>query len=219
MCGRFSLITDIQALLKRFEISHTNLLWAPRYNIAPTQNALVITSNKQRSLQEARWSLVPHWSKTPATKPLLINARAETLWEKPTFKGLLSTKRCLVPADGFYEWIKTPASKIPMRISLKSRNLFSFAGLWDEWQQGDELLHTFTIITTQANPALQPIHERMPVILTKEHEDLWLDPSIQSRTELEQALIPYPLADLQAYQVSQVVNSSKTDSPECIKPV
>lgn len=219
MCGRFSLIHDIQAICKRFDIPLASVAWKARYNLAPTQPGLVIIQEHARSLREMRWGLMSHWSKTKEAAYSLINARAESLFTKPTFKSLVRQHRCLVPADGFYEWKETDSGKKPLRVIKKDRSLFAFAGFWDSWQKEGEQMESFTIVTTQANDELQSIHDRMPVILTEENERLWLDQSIESLEELEKVLIPYPKNDLAIYEVSKLVNTWKVDSPECIDPV
>jgi putative SOS response-associated peptidase YedK len=211
MCGRFSLIVDIQAVARRFGIVHAELPWKPRYNLAPTQTALVISES--RKLEAMRFGLVPHWSKSEKSDFPMINARAETLREKPSFKALLKSHRCLIPADGFYEWQRSGTTKQPLRIVRRDRGLFAFAGLYDLWQKEDQIIRSFTIITTEANALIRPIHERMPVILTAESEKLWLDPSIE---DPEKLLIAYPHDDLEIYPVSKLVNSWKIDSPDCI---
>lgn len=215
MCGRYSLIVDIQQVARRFGIVHVESAkmpsWQPRYNLAPTQSGLVITADHK--LEEMRWGLIPHWSKEKKTNILLINARVETLKEKPSYKSLIKKHRCLVPADGFYEWQETKAGKQPHRIVRNDGSLFAFVGLYDIWQKGDVIVRSFTIITTEANTRLRQIHERMPVILTKENEERWLDLS----SPLEELLIPYPLDDLAIYPVSKTVNSARVDLPECIQ--
>ncbi len=152
---------------------------------------------------------------------MMINARAETLTQKPSFKNSFKERRCLVLADGFYEWRKTEKKniKIPMRFVLKSQEPFAFAGLWDAWQKPDgDMLLSFTIITTEANDLMQPIHDRMPVILREKDEDIWLDPDLKDVKKLIPLLTPYPSDMMEGYEVSTLVNSPKNDSPECIKP-
>ena len=164
-----------------------------------------------------QWGLVPSWAKDPSIGNKMINARAETLAEKPSFKGLIGKRRCLVLADGFYEWRKEGKGKIPMRFTLRGGEPFSFAGLWDSWKKpaGGELF-SFTIITTQANNLLRPIHERMPVILNKEGEEKWLDPDFK---EIHELLVPYPVEMMEFYDVSKLVNSPRNDLPQCISPL
>lgn len=194
--------------------------YKPRYNIAPTQEILaLITDNQGRRLETLRWGLIPHWAKDPTQK--LINARAETLFEKPSFRDAVQRRRCLILADGFYEWRQTPqGKKTPVYVRLKSKEPFGFAGLWETWQSPDgQTLKTCTIITTKPNELLKPIHNRMPVIVPKELEELWLDPSPKARVELERVLHPYRAEELELYDVSAAVNSPTNDGPECIQPL
>jgi putative SOS response-associated peptidase YedK len=220
MCGRFTLASDLSTILKRFLIEQSRARFTPLYNIAPAQEAPVIVQNGSRAMEAYRWGLIPSWSKDPAIGNKLINARAETLMEKASFKRPFQRQRCLVPADGFYEWkfTKTSQGKIPMRIRLKSHAPFAMAGLWDRWKdpQGKEV-RTFTIITTGANDAVQPIHHRMPVILKPQDEAAWLDPKAESR-HLTAALAPYPAEEMEAYAVSKLINNPSTNHPDCIAP-
>jgi putative SOS response-associated peptidase YedK len=164
------------------------------------------------------WGLVPSWAKDASIGNKMINARAETLTEKRTFKALLGRKRCLVLADGFYEWQKRERGKLPMRFVLKDREPFAFAGLWDRWRRPDgNELQSFTIITTGANDLLRPVHDRMPVILDREGEGEWLNMDLKDTTKLIPLLKPYPSGDMEAYCVSKLVNSPTNDRPECIK--
>ena len=222
MCGRYTLTSGLTILQRRFSFAAEQLNLEPRYNLAPGQNAPVIVSEDSNLLKLMRWGLVPSWAKETSTGYKMINARAETLPEKPTFKKSLQRRRCLVVADGFFEWANVPGtrSKIPMRFVLRSREPFAFAGLWDTWGKpdGDEL-HTFTIITTQANDLLQPVHNRMPVILPQENEDLGLDPDNRDMERLVFLLQPYPSNEMVAYPVSPLVNSPKNDKPECIQEI
>lgn len=221
MCGRYSQTRELSTLIARFRLTGTAGELVRRYNIAPTQNAPVVVDGDERRLEMLRWGLIPSWSKDPAIGNRMINARAETLTEKPSFKRLVGKRRCLVLADGFYEW-KVEAGgggKTPMRIALKSREPFSFAGLWDHWKdpEGREI-RTFTIVTTQANRSLAQIHDRMPVILNPEDEEAWLDLKVEASRAVD-LLRPYPEDELEAYTVSRLVNSPKNDSPECTLPV
>ncbi len=167
-----------------------------------------------------RWGLMPAWAKGDFLTYKLINARAETLTEKPSYRKAFESRRCLVPADGFYEWIKEGLLKIPIRFVLKSRETFAFAGLWEKWRNPDgEELYSFTIITTNANDMVKPVHGRMPVILRREDESAWIDPALTDTDELKKFLMPYPPHLMAAYKVSTMVNSAENDKPECIKPV
>jgi putative SOS response-associated peptidase YedK len=207
MCGRFSLAEDLEAISQRFDVDLIKLEWKPRYNLAPAQKAITIVNEEgDRHAEVMTWGLVPSWAKDRKMGYNLINARSETVATKPSFRHSFKRRRCLVVADGFFEWV----DKVPQRITLKDGGLFAFGGLWDEW----EGLRTFTIVTTPANELLQSIHDRMPLILKPEDEKIWLDPKIEDPTGLMQ---PYPSKLLQVYEVSPVVNSWKNDSKECIE--
>lgn len=187
------------------------------YNAAPSQTLPVVTNKQPDAIQFFSWGLQPFWAKDAKAVKRAINARAETLAEKPSFRKLLSSKRCLVPADGFFEWQVTEHGKVPYRILLKEEDTFSFAGLWDEWldKSTGELLHTYTIITTEANNLVKPIHDRMPVILSPEAEELWLD-AHESQEELLSLLKPYDATQMKAYPVSPLVNSAQNNVPEIL---
>ncbi len=221
MCGRFTLTLSAEQIEARFGVP-LPAPYKPRYNIAPTQEILaLITDNQGRRIENFRWGLIPHWAKDPQIAQKLINARAETLFEKPSFRDAVRRRRCLIIADGFYEWRQTPqGKKTPVYVRLKSREPFGFAGLWEAWQSPDgQTLKTCTIITTEPNELIKSIHTRMPVIMPKEFEELWLDPSPKARAELERLLRPYRAEELEMYDVSAAVNSPSTDGPECIVPV
>jgi len=220
MCARYTLTEEIVLILKRLFIKKPLPDFAPRYNIAPSQNAPVILNEEEKSVQLLRWGLIPSWAKDPAIGYKLINARAESIAEKPSFRAAFKKRRCLIPADGFYEWRleSDGKSKTPMRVRLKSKEPFTFAGLWETWKDPQEKeVRTFTIITTEPNEILQPIHNRMPVILKQEDEEAWLDPQTDVR-HLEKILTPYSSNEMEAYAVSKLVNSPKHDSPDCIEP-
>lgn len=221
MCGRFSLvITTIMSLAERFRAEAASFDWRPRYNVAPAQvMPVVIHQEEAKKIVPMKWGLVPSWSKEGKTRLSMINARAETLFEKPSFKTLIRTRRCIIPADGFYEWKKGGEEKIPFRITRKDDALFGFAGLWDEWQRGGEPpLHTFTIVTTKANELLSSIHDRMPVMLLPENEEAWLKSDRQSG-EIIPLMTPYPSSEMKMTRVSKSVNSWKNDQKECIEPL
>ncbi|MDR3540922.1 MAG: SOS response-associated peptidase [Desulfosporosinus sp.] len=215
MCGRFTLI-DIDEIRERFKAEPIDL--KPNYNVAPTQEVAVIITNDQLAM--FRWGLIPFWAKDPSIGNKLINARAETIDEKPSFKHSLQRKRCLVVADGFYEWKKEGSTKRPHRITLKSNELFGFAGLWDMWKSptGD-VINSCSIITTTPNDLMVPIHNRMPVILSRDSELVWLDQSIVDSHILKSLLVPYPADLMIAYEVSSLVNSPRNNGPECLVPV
>lgn len=220
MCGRFTLTSDPAQLSVEFGGLVLPDDYRPRYNIAPTQNVLAVVAGPE-GLRAGwlRWGLIPHWAKDPTIGNRLINARAETIAEKPAFRSAFQRRRCLIVADGFYEWARTPAGKRPMWIHLQSRRPFAFAGLWERWvsPEGEEV-KSCTIVTTDANPFLRTIHDRMPVILPEPERGRWLDPS-QDATSLLELLAPYPSDDLAAYEVSTLVNSPSNDMPELIEPV
>ncbi len=219
MCGRFTLTIEGQEIEARFGV-YVPMGYKPRYNIAPTQGILALLNEGGRRLENLRWGLVPSWAKDPKIGNKLINARAETLFEKPSFRDAVKKHRCLIIADGFYEWRQTSqGGRVPVYVRLKSKGPFGFAGLWDVWSSPDgETLRTCTIVTTEPNELLRPIHDRMPVIVPKELEELWLDSSFQFRDELERALRPYRAEELELFDVSSLVNSPAHDGPECIQP-
>ncbi|MDR3602541.1 MAG: SOS response-associated peptidase [Desulfosporosinus sp.] len=217
MCGRFSII-DIEDIRERFKTEPIDL--KPNYNVAPSQDVPVILNNGSNKLAMFRWGLIPFWAKDPSIGNKLINARAETLDEKPNFKTSLQRKRCLVVADGFYEWKIEGSTKRPFRITLKNNELFGFAGLWDTWKSpiGD-IINSCSIITTTPNDLMAPIHNRMPVILSRDSELVWLDQSIVDSHLLKSLLVPYPADLMIAYEVSTLVNSPRNNGPECLGPV
>ncbi|MBI4380286.1 MAG: SOS response-associated peptidase [candidate division NC10 bacterium] len=220
MCGRFTLTTNLGAIAKRFGVARFLEEVSPRYNIAPTHTVIVVNDDGSRHLTPMQWGLIPSWAKDPAIGNRMINARGETVATKPAFRVALRKRRCLIPADGFYEWQPVGRRKQPVYITLKTREPFSFAGLWETWTspEGEEV-KTCTIITTEANELLKPIHDRMPVILTREAEAVWLDPTSQDPAWLLPLLKPYPSEEMEIYQVSTRVNNPDRDGPECIKPL
>jgi putative SOS response-associated peptidase YedK len=218
MCGRFTLTIDINAVAKAFNVPvPPSLQTVPRYNIAPTQNVVAILSNGTAHLDVLRWGLVPSWAKDESIGSKMINARAETLAEKPSFKRLLNAKRCLVVADGFYEWRKEQGGKTPMYITLNDNEPFALAGLWDTWRSpAGEQIRTCTLITTQPNELMASIHNRMPVILSSGAQKEWLDPSLHDENVLLPLLASYPAAEMRARPVSRLVNNPQYDSAELI---
>ena len=229
MCGRYSLTSPPEAIQRLFKLAPPLPNLAPRYNIAPTQEAPVIGLRKdgdERGLAMLRWGLVPFWSDGPDSRYSMINARAETVRSKPAFRAAFKARRCLVPADGFYEWkAREGGAKQPHRIVRADGEPFAFAGLWEHWepkegQEGEgqegEPIRSFTIIVTGANELLKPIHERMPVILAPEDHERWLAGEPDEAAEL---LRPFPAGELRAYPVSTRVNAPKNDDPGCIEPV
>ena len=217
MCGRYTFIAPAPAAEKRFGSTFAEP--APiTYNAAPSQRLPVVTNAAPGQIQLVRWGLVPGWSRDPAAGPRPINARAETLAEKPSFRQLLGRRRCLVLADSFFEWQATPAGKVPHRILLRDEQPFAFAGLWDEWlDRGTGELHpTFTIITTEPNALMASIHNRMPVILpTRAAEQAWLDDGRDVAAH-QQLLVPYDAAAMREYAISKRVNSPANNDPEVL---
>ncbi|MFD2248019.1 SOS response-associated peptidase [Pontibacter ruber] len=216
MCGRYSVLPKAKGNSKSAKLLAKSLKEA-HYNAAPSQNLPVITNDKPDTVQFFSWGLQPFWAKDVKSVKRSINARAETLAEKPFFRKLLTSKRCLVPADGFFEWQVTSHGKVPYRVLMKDEATFSFAGLWDEWvdKSTGELLHTYTIITTDANELVKPIHDRMPVILSPDAEELWLDEH-ESQEDLLSLLHPFDPDKMKSYPVSPLVNSAVNNVPEVI---
>ncbi|MBF8963014.1 SOS response-associated peptidase [Pontibacter sp. FD36] len=216
MCGRYSVLPKAKGNSRVAELLEKSMKEA-HYNAAPSQSLPVVTIDKPDTIQYFSWGLQPFWAKDSKSIKRSINARAETLREKPSFRSLLKSKRCLVPADGFFEWQVTPQGKVPHRILLKNEELFSFAGLWDEFidKSTGEILHTYTIITTDANDLVKPIHDRMPVILSPEAEELWLDEH-ETQDDLLSLLKPFEADKMKEYPVSTLVNSPKNNMPEVL---
>ena len=217
MCGRYTIIAKAEEIEKRFDVE-VPPGYKPHYNAAPSQVLPVITNEQPEGVSFFRWGLIPPWAKDPKIGFKLINARAETLHEKRAFRHAFEKRRCLVVADGFYEWKKTSEkSKIPYRIIVNRGALFAFAGLWEIYHSADTgPLHTFTVITVPANKKLSKIHDRMPVILTPVTEKIWLDRDIPL-SDLHDLLIPYYDAKTSFYPVSSLVNSPANDDPRLIK--
>ena len=215
MCGRYSLILTIGELQNRFEFDGERLGYVPTSNIAPTQNVLTVVGGESRRGGYMRWGLIPSWAKDKSIGSRMINARAETVAEKPSFRSALRRRRCLVLADGFYEWQRVGKSKKPMRVVMRSEEPFAFAGLWETWRDPEgTVIPSCTIITTTPNDLLRLIHNRMPVILPREIEDFWLDDSVDDPAALTSVLIPYPADAMEAYEVSSLVNSVANKGPE-----
>ena len=220
MCGRYTLIADLGDLAQRFEFDGSDFSYDPGYNIAPTESVLTVRNLDGREGAFMRWGLVPFWAKDPKLGARMINARAETVAEKPAFRSALKRRRCLVLADGYYEWQKTPVGKRPFRIVMRSGEPFAFAGLWETWKDPEgNVIPSCTIITTAANDFLAPIHNRMPIILPREKEELWLDTGFDDQATLTSVLIPHPGEDMDAYEVSTMVNYARNDGPEVIARV
>ncbi len=221
MCGRFILSKPKKVKAKELKIKQEEVdLLKPRYNIAPSNDIPAILNEGERHIEPLRWGLIPSWAKDETIGQRMINARAETLTEKPSFKGLLHKHRCIIIADGFYEWAESVRGKQPYLIRLKSTEPFTFAGLWSHWTspKGEEI-RTCTIITCAPNKLMEKIHNRMPVILDAEARDIWLDPKNEDSTVLTELLNPYLEDEMESYPVSKIVNSPINDTEECLKPV
>ena len=219
MCGRYTLRTPVDTLAERFEIDDTPSSISASYNVAPTQGvATVLVEDGKRKLEMLHWGLIPSWADDPSIGNKMINARAETVAEKPSFRKAFRNHRCLVLADGFYEWQKTGNGKQPYYIRMEDGSPFAFAGLWESWKDGSEI-RSATIITTDANDVVGPIHNRMPVILHPGDYALWLDPGFDEKEPLTTLLKPYPAEAMEAYPVSRRVNSPSNNEPSCIESV
>lgn len=212
MCGRYTLMTNIQAIAETFGAEAT-IEVAPRYNIAPTQNIVAIRKSSSTQLALLRWGLIPAWAKDESIGSRMINARAETIAEKPSFKNLLRSRRCLIVADGFYEWKAEGKEKTPMYITLQDDRPFAFAGLWDLWKSPDgRQVESCTIITTEPNELMVSIHNRMPVILRPGAYEDWLNPQLRDTDTLTHWLRPYPAELMKARPVSKLVNNPGNDT-------
>lgn len=232
MCGRFTLTQSGEAIARQFQLSEMPSV-EPRYNIAPTQPAPVIRldeAGSERRFDYLYWGLIPSWAKDPKMGARMINARSETIAEKPAFRAALKRRRCLIVADGFYEWQRSGNIKQPYYFYLKNlestqtdethRKLFAFAGLWEHWQDADgNSIESCTILTTIANATLATMHERMPVILQPHDYELWLDPAVQSVEPLRSLFAPYAATAMGSYPVSTQVNAARLDAPDCIQPI
>lgn len=203
MCGRFVLLTDLSRIVKSFNIQEVSSAYHTGINISPGQMIAAVIRDNMNRLADFKWGLVPSWAKDPAIGNKMINARAETVSEKPSFRQAFRKHRCLIVADGFYEWKKEAGKKTPMRFYLKSGEPFGFAGLYETWISPDKVpINTCTIITTDANDLVRSVHDRMPVIVSKENEDLWVDPENQDQTELLSILKPYPADEIEMVQTN-----------------
>jgi len=224
MCGRFTATFEFSDIRVRWNLDRDLPSFRLRFNIAPEQISPTITvivrHNGGNEYRLMHWGLIPHWAADPTIGNRMINARAETLLDKPAFKQLVGSRRCIIPADGFYEWRKEGRRKVPMWVHLKSREPFGLAGLWDVWRKPDgKRVESFTIITAEPNELVRPIHSRMPVILQSKDEEQWLDASRTPFVKAKSVLKPYPEELMDAHDVSPIVNSAKYDGPECIRPV
>ncbi len=218
MCGRFQLSVKGKQISERFNVEVFDEMYSPSYNCAPSQKLPVITNNDPEKLNYFKWGLVPFWSNDPKIGFKLINARAENILEKPSFKTAFSQRRCLIPANGFFEWKKQGKQKIPYRIFLKTEEIFAIAGIWEAWKDTEgTVLNSFSIITTSPNKLMQDIHSRMPVILNQHDEQAWLFE--KDETYLKNLLQPFDASKMDAYQVSSKLNSPANNSSEIIERV
>ncbi|HNV50492.1 MAG TPA: SOS response-associated peptidase [Bacteroidales bacterium] len=218
MCGRYSFAPDLKIVNEHYDISVNDDDLTPNYNCAPSQLLPVITNDKSISFNFFRWGLIPFWAKDISIGNKLINARSETILEKPSFRNAFRQRRCLVSADAFYEWKQEVKEKIPYRIFLKNQNIFSMAGIWEKCKlPNGETIFSFAIITTQPNTLMTKIHNRMPVILDKKGEDLWINNTDEK--ELTNLLKPFPAEQMTAYRISNLVNSPRNNSPKIIEPI
>jgi putative SOS response-associated peptidase YedK len=218
MCGRYRLARKKEILAETFDVED-GVDWIPRYNVAPGQNVAVIrqdVTQPVRSFSLMRWGLIPFWAKDANVGHKMINARAETITEKPAFREPMQSRRCLIPADGFYEWVKKGKEKSPYCFALADDSIFAFAGIWDRWKNPKgESVETCSIITTSPNSLLDNIHDRMPVILKRDSYDIWLDPGLKKADDLLGLLQPYRSESMRRYRVSSRVNHVKNDDSEC----
>jgi putative SOS response-associated peptidase YedK len=224
MCGRFTLRTPMKDVVKLFDLAlgaDDGALGQPaRFNIAPSQRVAAVRFDAEqngRALAWLQWGLVPPWADDPSIGNQMINARAESVATKPAFREALRRRRCLVPADGFYEWKRQDGSKQPYYVRLKTERPFAFAGLWEHWRRGHLAIESCTIITTDANELVRPLHDRMPVIIDVQDFQQWLDPDVQDPKIVQPLLATYPADKMTAYPVSRMVNRPGFDAPECIE--
>ena len=222
MCGRFTLAATSETLTETFPGFEMPDELSPRYNVTPSQQVLVVPNTGENKVEFFKWGLIPSWAKDPTIGNRMINARSETLSEKPSFRTAYRRRRCLVLADGFYEWCREPEgrAKTPIYIRLQSGAPFAFAGLWEVWRppEDDTPVLSCTIITCPPNSLIETIHRRMPVVLEPEAYDLWLDTQDGPPDRLNELLKPYPAEEMTAYPVSRLVNQPRNDSPDCIQP-
>ena len=221
MCGRFVRKSTITVIEDEFDIYEVQWAFEPSYNIAPSQDVACVIGNGGNRLVKFRWGLVPFWAEDPSIGYKMINARAETVAQKRSFARAFRKQRCLVIADGFYEWRKIADAKrkIPMYVHLREDRPFGFAGLYENWKSKDgKVLQSCTIITTQPNELMASIHNRMPVIIAPDKRNIWLDSAIQDTDRLTPLLTPYDAAEMDAYEVSKKVNSPTYNEPDCINP-
>lgn len=219
MCGRFSLAVLLEEIIAEFYGLEVNFGYHPRYNIAPSQQIMVILDALNPKFTTIRWGLIPSWAKDSTVGNKLINARSESVDQKPSFRDSWKRRRCLIPADGFYEWKRRGRRGVPHHIRMKSGKTFAFAGIWDQWRAPDDrLITTCSILTTEPNDLIKPIHDRMPVILPKSGWVDWVQTPEEHVESLKPLLRPFPAKEMEAIAVSDLVNKPENDRPECLAP-
>jgi putative SOS response-associated peptidase YedK len=218
MCGRFAQRSDPKSLAKEFKVAEAPAVEA-RYNIAPTQNILGVRAvSDEREMTFFKWGLIPSWAKDTSMGARLINARAETVEEKPSFRQAFKQRRCIIPADGFYEWRREGGKKQPFFFRMRDERPFGFAGLWERWEgEAGEAINSCTILTTEANEVLRPVHERMPVILHPDDYELWLDADARKRDLVKELLRPYAAEEMLGYPVSATINSPRNQGANLVE--
>ena len=223
MCGRYRLSRRKQLVEEYFDTESDELEWTPRYNIAPSQPVPVIRQNPKeprRELSLMRWGLIPSWAKDASVAARMINARSETAGTKPAFRDPLTNRRCLIPADGFYEWVRTGKVKQPYCFEVNDGELFAFAGIWDHWRDpNNNIVETCSILTTSPNALTSAVHDRMPVILDPDNYDIWLDPGMRDVATASEVLKPYLAQLMRCYPISTRINHVANDDEECSAPV
>jgi putative SOS response-associated peptidase YedK len=221
MCGRYRLSRRKQLIEEYFE-TENEVDWQPRYNIAPSQPVGIIRQDSfrpERHFSLARWGLIPSWATDASVGLRTINARAETVASKPAFRDAFVSRRCLLPADGFFEWRRSGKEKQPFHFGMQDDSLFDFAGLWDRWKdQGGTMIESCSILTTSPNLLLADLHDRMPVILRRDNYDLWLDPGVKDVKALAEALTPFDASQMRSFPVSTRINAVSNDGPDCVVP-
>ncbi|PQO28431.1 SOS response-associated peptidase [Bremerella cremea] len=221
MCGRYTLRARLNQLLQMYS-AQSEIEISPRYNIAPSQKVPVLRLGEDSGMREIvlmRWGLIPSWAKDEKIGYKMINARSETIQEKPSYRSAFKRRRCLVLADGFFEWQRQGSKKQPYLFQKKDGAPYGYAGLWETWTKGHQPMQSCTIITTTANELVEDVHDRMPVILQERHLENWLNPEFDHVDRLKAMLAPYPSDEMQRYPVDPMVGSPKNDKPECVEPI
>lgn len=223
MCGRYRLSRRKQIIEEHLDTADWQDDWSPRYNIAPTQPVPVVRQHPKEPIRQIslmKWGLIPHWAKDASGAAGTINARSETAADKPAFRDPLKFRRCLIPADGFYEWKRTGSAKQPFCFEVNDGELFAFAGLWDGWKNAEgQWIKTCSVLTTVPNAVTATVHDRMPVILDRESYDLWLDPGMQNVAAISELLKPYDARLMRSYPISTRINHAANDDEDCSRPV